>query len=353
MGATIIADKRVGAFRASNGQIGYVLFEEKYEKNCYPHNPRWSCVAMGYVEEVIAWIFLGASGCEGGSTQSRSGYVRPEAYVTDWIAKLAQPVHVPNLTQDVKIEDRFDATIPETMRKKVLEGLVQEGYTDQAKVLSEGALALSLHHDFDVLRAIYVKHSFNLGPWRFLDRDKAALFQRSPVAPELAYVHRKERRRRVPHLPSMALVYHETIAFQDSDGAFRIPYGGRDVVSGFIREYWTKEMDCPGSFRGSMKRFREAVKGARMVGDDTVVSVSGSSLPQGREDQLKQIENLALLLKKTGPDFEFTVAEFRAVARQLSHPMWYLVGLDTLVWRPKNAALTQQQAPLHGVGIVG
>ncbi len=92
MGATVTVGKKVAAFKANNGKVGYVLFEETYEKNCYPHTPHWSCVGLGYLDDVMTRIFARASSCEGGSLQGRGGYITPEGYISGWLNELAEPL---------------------------------------------------------------------------------------------------------------------------------------------------------------------------------------------------------------------------------------------------------------------
>lgn len=90
MGATVCTNKRAAAF-LSNGKAIYILFEETYEKNCYPHTPVWGCICIGYLEDALKRIFSSAAACESGSLQSRRGYIVPENYISSWMKELKEP----------------------------------------------------------------------------------------------------------------------------------------------------------------------------------------------------------------------------------------------------------------------
>lgn len=91
MGSTVTTNRLVHAFRHPNGQISYAGWEATYEKNVYPHTPRWSRV-VGSLEDIVRRIFLWASACEGGLLQDPRGWIAPEVYIRRWMARLANPI---------------------------------------------------------------------------------------------------------------------------------------------------------------------------------------------------------------------------------------------------------------------
>jgi hypothetical protein len=93
MGATVTCKKLVAAF-AGAGRVFYVLFEQTYEKNCYPHTPGWSCTYCGGIDGALRRIFRYASSCEGGMLQNRSGWITPEGYIAGWMKEMASPVRM-------------------------------------------------------------------------------------------------------------------------------------------------------------------------------------------------------------------------------------------------------------------
>lgn len=65
MGSTVSTAKLVGAFQGNDGQLCYALFEQTYDKNCHPHNPKWSAMRIGDLAATMKAIFSYASSCEG------------------------------------------------------------------------------------------------------------------------------------------------------------------------------------------------------------------------------------------------------------------------------------------------
>ncbi|AXW10006.1 hypothetical protein CJO90_05710 [Ralstonia solanacearum] len=102
MGATVLVDLKTAALRRPDGSIIYFLFENTYEKNLYPHEPRWSCVAIGSYEQVLLRIFQGAAACEGGSLQGRGCGLLPETFILRWQRALRAPLTMPDVT--VRVE---------------------------------------------------------------------------------------------------------------------------------------------------------------------------------------------------------------------------------------------------------
>lgn len=94
MGATVTCNKKVGILTHDDGQHSFVLFEETYEKNCYPHTPHWSAIYIGGIAGAIRRIYSDAASCADGILQSRSGAIEPQHYIKDWMRELLHPVEV-------------------------------------------------------------------------------------------------------------------------------------------------------------------------------------------------------------------------------------------------------------------
>lgn len=345
MGATVTVGKKVAAFIARNGKTGYVLFEQTYEKNCYPHHPNWSCVGIGYLEDVMTRIFAMASSCEGGGLQGRSGYITPEGYIAGWLTEMASPVGMPNFRNKIAFGENFSATIPESLRERVLKGLEEEGFSEQAKALSGDGFEAALHDDLDVLRAIYVKHRNELGPWRFIGRYEVANQMYGRFCKELGYTPGKDQKY-IATVPGMFEVHTDRLAVEQPDGIFRVTGAAYWCTATFIEGYGLTELAHPGTFRKSIKAFREAVKAAPKAGDDTVIVVSMSGLPEDQRYRRGLLQTVADALGKTSTEFEVTLAELRRVATDDNHLMYDVTNLDTLVWKPKLASTPIQQESL-------
>lgn len=345
MGATVTVGKKVAAFNASNGKTGYVLFEQTYEKNCYPHHPNWSCVGIGYLEDVMTRIFAMASSCEGGGLQGRGGYITPEGYVAGWLTELATPLEMPNFKSKVAFGENFSATIPESLRDRVLKGLEDEGFHEEATALRGEGFEAALHDDMEVLRAIYVKHRNELGPWRFIGRFEVTNQMYGRQCNELGYTPGKDQTY-LASVPKMFEVETDRLAVEQPDGVFRVTGAGYYCTAKFIEGYGLTELAHPGTFRKSFKAFREAVKTAPKAGDDTVVVVSMSCLPEDQRYRRGLLRKIADVLGQTSTEFETTLADIRRVATSDNFLMYDLTNLDTLVWKPNLASMAIQQESL-------
>ena len=91
MGATVTVGKRVAAYRDAAGQPIYILSENTYEKNVYPHTPRWNVIGFGRLDAMLDRIFVYASYACGGLLQGRGGAIDPTTYVAGWLREMAAP----------------------------------------------------------------------------------------------------------------------------------------------------------------------------------------------------------------------------------------------------------------------
>lgn len=343
MGATVTVGKKVGAFIASNGKTGYVLFEETYEKNCYPHTPNWSCVGIGYIEDVMTRIFGMASSCEGGGLQGRGGYITPEGYISGWLGELAEPMAMPNIKKHLAFGESFYSSIPESLRAKVLRGLEEEGFVEQATALSSQGFEASLYDDLDVLRAIYVKHRNELGPWRFIDRSMVAFQMYNPIRKDLGYTPAKNTTYK-PKFAPMYSVYEDRVAMECSDGKFRMSGERYSVTAHFIEQYAPTEIAYPGTYRKSIKAFREAVKAAPKAGDETKVFFTLDGLDPSEKYRRELIQDAAVALGKSDPVFVVSLSDLRRASNDQNHLLYRITGLSFLVWEPQiNSTPTKQE----------
>lgn len=94
MGATITCGKKAAILRHTDGQHSLVLFEESYESNTLPHNPRWSAIYIGGLAGAIRRIYLAAASCDSGMLRSRRGEIRSESYIEKWMEAIRNPMEV-------------------------------------------------------------------------------------------------------------------------------------------------------------------------------------------------------------------------------------------------------------------
>jgi hypothetical protein len=275
MGATVTTSRRVGAFVSPAGKNVYVLFEETYEANVYPHTPHWSCIGIGDINEVIRRIFAKGASCEGGSLQNRSGHLTPAVYIRSWLEELEAPIE---MTRDfqiaLKIGTGMYATVKSDEMDKASEVLTALGRIDILTPLLAGeTFTLMFQKDSAVVLALY---GLNGGksqlpsPWRIVQSHHMP-------GPEM------DRNARLGYFPKPApretpmsadpVVYRvgaDDCFVLQQDGSLRPAGWAYNLVGGFIEDFWEVEIRVPGSFARRIKAFREAVKNAPRLSPATL-----------------------------------------------------------------------------------
>jgi hypothetical protein len=256
MGATITTGKQAGAFVA-NGKVLYVLFEESYEKNCYPHTPRWSAWVAGTPEQVMQRIFLAASDCEGGMLQSKAGYITPESWIRGWLKEMAAPREIPESTVLRFNSFGLGDTAMDACRKvgdlEAVEAM-QKNLTIRRQVGSDTSLAMM---------------EAGVPTWKLgLD-----IHMLGEVAEHLGY--RPEKNGPSPIAPPafclLADNYGDMVLERSESGYWRSLGESYRAVGGFVRSLWQNELKHPGTSPGLIKAWRDAMKDASYLASDALV----------------------------------------------------------------------------------
>jgi len=344
MGATVTVGKKVAAFSARNGQTGYVLFEETYEKNCYPHTPRWSCVGLGYLEDVMPRIFVCAAACEGGDLQGRSGQISSDGYAAGWLRELANPIEMPDVIGTISCGGEIGAAVPMSKRDQVVEALRVDGFHTQAEALHGDGFRASLHDDLDLLRTIFVKHKNELGPWRFIDRAAVLRLLCASRHSVPGYAPPTDRSY-VAAIPAMFSVNSDILLVEQPGSTFRVSDASYGETGIFIRSYGLTELAHPGSFRKSFARYREAVKFAPAASEHTTILVTMAGCPESGYSR-EWVRKVATALGRTSTEFETTLADVRGAATSENRLMYLLSCLPHLVWNPGKGSTSVRQVSL-------
>lgn len=256
MGATITTGKQAGAFVA-NGKVLYVLFGESYEKNCYPHTPRWSAWVAGTPEQVMQRIFLAASDCEGGMLQSKAGNITPESWIRGWLNELAAPRQIPESTVLLFNSLRLGDEAMDACRKvgdlEAVEA-IQNNLMIRRQVASDTCIAML---------------DAGVPPWN-LGLDAHMLGE---VAENLGY--RPEKNGPSPLTPPayclLANGREDLVLERTERGYWRILGERFRAVGSFVRSLWQNELNHPGTSPGLIKSWRDAMKDASYLASDALV----------------------------------------------------------------------------------
>lgn len=255
MGATVVTGKSAAAFRASNGEIIYVLFEETYEKNCYPHTPNWGCRAVGRIDSVIKRIFASAGACEGGMLQRRGGALTPEGYIRSWLKELESPrvFPRPGMTLELKVGDTFLATVPSESAERAFGALERIGRVDVVDKLRNGeGVSITLDEDVDIVDALYGQPGA-LAAWRIVSE----VSRGTVVDATLGYKPRKATGFDVFEPEALQLDEHRYL-LKGEDGMWRCAGWAYAVVGRYITGLAESELREPGSYSKRIKAYRDA-----------------------------------------------------------------------------------------------
>lgn len=308
MGSTISTGKRIGVFQGSNGKPCYVMFEQTYSSNVYPHVPAWCAQMIGDLASTLKCIFASASSCEGGSLKGAGGRdISPEGYVAAWLKELATPVIMRDLNIELKVGDSFSSPITHGDFERVKAILVGLGADSTLEALEEGkTVSALLHRDSELLSGIY--DGFNVGAWRVIPayevpgdncRDASLGWQPKKVkATELD----------VPRFLKVSKDDPNVLA-QAADGSWRCEGWAYSCVGSFVLNLWESELKEPGNYRSRIKAYRDAIHAAPCVPSDTTIVIDTTV-----ELQSYQQRSVAKVVEKyahhfAGTDIHFSMPE--------------------------------------------
>lgn len=172
MGATVTTGKAVFGFNAKNNEVIYVLAEEAYEKNCYPHTPHWGVFAIGNYAEVMTRVFGRASSAEGGALTNRSNDLTPETYLRGWNLAFnkAEYFHDREITLQILDKGSWRSGICSESVGDLVHTLKELNRMDiwEKLISDDDRVQMSLHDNIDVIRSIFGVDGFEQ-PWKILD----------------------------------------------------------------------------------------------------------------------------------------------------------------------------------------
>lgn len=336
MGSSVITGKKIAAFRAESGEIGYVVFAESYEKNCYPHTPRWSCRVIGGLEEVVQFIFHSASNCEGGMIQGRNGRITPEGYIQGWLKELAHPSAMQDVSNVLSFGDSYLSTLPRSQEADIAARLTDHGFGEVLQAIQAGGYEASLHKDYALLRLLF--GTIQLGPWRFLD----SLPSLGICADNLGYAPKKVAAPGL-EIPKFFRVDKEELLVGQADGSYLSGGWAYRIVGSYIANYWRRELQYPGSYKAAIKEYREAAQAAPEVPLDALIQVS----PDGAESRYDhdRLKAFAELMNAAGDRFSVTLAEVMARVTEDAHAVYRAAKLGNLAKWFIGSPATQPHQP--------
>lgn len=269
MGATVTTGRRASAFRAQDGKIIYVAYEQHYEKNVHPHTPHWSVIALGEISGVLQRIFAYASSCEGGMLQNRSGWISPEGYLRSWMKELESPIEQRDVTAKMEFSASLYATLNVENKDKIATALADIGKAALFDSIVAGERPeLSLHKDTNTVLALYGVNRV-MPAWSFFGSqsnpseyaDRNATLGYNPKAARISVFPADPVVLRLPNYGNGDFTH----LIQNDDGTYTESGWAYSIVGDFVEGLWKDEMDFPGHFYSRIRGFRSRVKALSSV----------------------------------------------------------------------------------------
>jgi len=278
MGATVTVGKMASAYVIKTGERIYVLYENTYEKNCYPHTPHWCVIGFGRIEAVINRIFTYASVTCGGMLQGPGGAIQPTSYVEGWLRALAAPHQFQGAHTSLEIREHgMTGSIPTDEAGPALNALRNGGHTDIADRLAKGeSIVFSYRDDADVLCTLATV----IAPWRFADS-----FIRpsgEPGGPALGY--RRARSKAAPDVrfPGVYRLRPQgdpdggDSIIVETDRGLSIGPWEYAVLQKWVEIYGPHELSHPGHFRHLYQGLRNHLAALPLLPADTRIQVDAT-----------------------------------------------------------------------------
>lgn len=273
MGATVLTGKRAEAMVSNDGTVLYLLAHFTYEKNCYPHKSRWGWFAFGTYAEVMTLVTTGMSDLEGGMLQSKNGWIRPENYIAAWRRELKSPHTSTKQTVLVgwhlfKPWHDHSEELAQQRLNAVLEALEPAGLSIW-RVMLENCKAqtfeVSIAEHHQLVRLLMKHVTF----WRLIESSTPSetLLDKPPPLPSSTGTAT------FPKVQAYRC-YHEQVLVS-IDGGPLTPWGwDYSAVGRYCNTYVVPaELTQPGSSKKAVPEFRNILKTAPQLPDDTIVIV--------------------------------------------------------------------------------
>jgi hypothetical protein len=336
MGATITTRCQVQVIETPSGP-GYLLFEETFEKNVYPHRPHWSCIGVGRREDALKRIFAHAASCEGGMLQTPSGDITPEGYIGRWkkvcdqaSAYRGHPTgevglnmkdHKPWHLDSVQIPDDLECPLTDGQRCGWNRGMT---------------VVFSLAEEFD--KIAWLVNRSRASSWKvfdFFDNTGHEIVQaeifldRTRDAPKLA-------------LPNLVRLFErdEPLFSIPEDGTLTAEGWAYSHVGSFISGYAAVEAEHPGWYAKQIKAYRHNAMTAPLLtapvlGQDCIV------VPFARDDAHTYMkESVAALLAQYPEGVRLSdVTDGGARYRVAGAPSFRVISVDAAATAPLQAGL--------------
>jgi hypothetical protein len=268
MGATIFTNQAVNVLQTASGP-GFLLFEETYEQNCYPHTPRWGCVGIGRRDNVLRSIFNGAASTESGLFRPRSGATTAEAYIPRWDRALKNALSIQSRQIRVGKHTMPMPRVGETLFPPMRDEVDGPFDPSQAKDWDDGKpITLDLESDFDTI--VWLWRTKRLSLWKVFkspDLNGNAL----DMSGEIFYPAASKKQHR--QLPEFVRLFDSDSQLYLKDGTLLVAFGNDyEVMGNYVSGYAETEIWRPGHWKSNLRAYRKHIDSSPVLDQSLVLS---------------------------------------------------------------------------------
>lgn len=292
MGATIFTRQHIEVLPLADGTNAFVLWEEHYESNVYPHNPHWSCTGFGRRPEALRTIFAHAAGCEGGLFRPRSGPCRPESYIRRWQRAAKQASICPTTT--VRLDRSMKPFFWNDGEERAFDNTMsQDDPLDEARrgAWNQGqTIEIELPAEFDVLAAIV--RSKRIPAWRVFKSVPDRLGYPYDAQASL-FPHGARKKATETFAPLVRISQASDNLYEEVEPGKLVHRGyAYSAVAQFVKDAADGEIHLPGTFHSRIAAFRKHALEARVLEATTLLMpfVPEGTLPYPAAETAKMIQ---------------------------------------------------------------
>jgi hypothetical protein len=267
MGATIFTNQAVNVLQTASGPA-FLLFEETYEKNCYPHTPRWGCVGIGRRDDVLRSIFNRAASTEGGMFRPQSRMTTADAYIPRWDRALKNAISIQSRQVSVGKHTMPMLWAGETPPPPMTDEVYGPLDPSQAKDWEDGkSITLDLESDFETI--VWLWRTKRLSLWKVFKHDLSG--HALDMSGEIFYPAAPKERHRP--LPEFVRLFDSDSQLYLKDGTLLVAVGDDyEVMRKYVSEYAETEIRRPGHWKSNLRAYRKHIHSTPVLDQSLVLN---------------------------------------------------------------------------------
>lgn len=341
MSSTIVIDIRVHAFERDTQTTIYVVYENTYESNVYPHTPRWGCSVVGTYEQVMAWAVLSAYYCDDGGLRGPRGSITPSYYLGKLLTAMQQPLRQLPVEVELTYGENFSSLFGPSKIDFARAVFVKHNREQDFNSIVSGKPLLLNFQELDLLLDLF---SFNpefgnLSAWRLF----SSIHDHTGPAPELALSEKGKSQKPLSNW-SLEKATDNQYLLKVENGPWRILRSSTVVREFFTTELLAQILIEPGAYKRVLKDFNSFFKSAKFVEDDVCISIDPAQLTHSWE--INALQMFCKVIGNNEEDGPLTKPiKFTGANLKSPESTWRLPDLEVVITSDSSIATQYQSTP--------